>query len=305
MIQYSLKVRRSFRTMANRARERNFPRNPKNHSEIDFSVSKCGRFNENRPIFHIGYYQDTTDHPNESGSTRAGHYQSLESIPGHPLPCCGGQVVEPVSVPLSPPLLLVQQPTPERENVVSKIINEETILKVLATQQSIVGQSLQRLIDMKKEIMVDTLFETEICKILMEKIRPAYDSNSDEGKKCRRLLKYFKTLCEKDPHFQNNEDLPDITDVSEPEIEDALPPRSYRSLFGVQNNQSGSIILAGSDRVENDVNDLENLTELGKGSKIKLIIFAEFSANGGGVPPIWENNQFFQMLRKCSECSLT
>ena len=30
---------------------------------------------------------------------------------------------------------------------------------------------------------------------------------------------------------------------------------------------------------------------LGKGSKIKLIIFAEFSANvGGGVPPIRENN---------------
>ena len=29
---------------------------------------------------------------------------------------------------------------------------------------------------------------------------------------------------------------------------------------------------------------------LGKGSKIKLIIFAEFSAKGGGVPPIHENN---------------
>ena len=29
---------------------------------------------------------------------------------------------------------------------------------------------------------------------------------------------------------------------------------------------------------------------LGKGSKIKLIIFAEFSGKGGGVPPIRENN---------------
>ena len=29
---------------------------------------------------------------------------------------------------------------------------------------------------------------------------------------------------------------------------------------------------------------------LGKGSKIKLIISAEFSAKGGGVPPIRENN---------------
>ena len=32
------------------------------------------------------------------------------------------------------------------------------------------------------------------------------------------------------------------------------------------------------------------ILELGKGSKIKLIIFAEFSANGGWVPPIRENN---------------
>ena len=29
---------------------------------------------------------------------------------------------------------------------------------------------------------------------------------------------------------------------------------------------------------------------LGKGSKIKLIILAEFSAKGGGVPPIREND---------------
>ena len=29
---------------------------------------------------------------------------------------------------------------------------------------------------------------------------------------------------------------------------------------------------------------------LGKGTKIKLIIFAEFSTNGGGVPPTRENN---------------
>ena len=47
------------------------------------------------------------------------------------------------------------------------------------------------------------------------------------------------------------------------------------------------------------------VTNLEKGSKIELIIFAEFSANGGGVPPIRENNYFFQMLRKCSECSET
>ena len=89
-------------------------------------VSKFGRLDEDRPVFHIGYYQDTTDDPNnEVGSTRAGHYQSLEAVPGHPPPCCG---VPAVDVNQSPPLLLIQQPTPERENVVGKIINEETIL---------------------------------------------------------------------------------------------------------------------------------------------------------------------------------
>ena len=36
--------------------------------------------------------------------------------------------------------------------------------------------------------------------------------------------------------------------------------------------------------------DSSTSISLGKGSKIKLIIFAEFSANGAGVPPIPENN---------------
>ena len=38
---------------------------------------------------------------------------------------------------------------------------------------------------------------------------------------------------------------------------------------------------------------LTNMLNLGKGSKIKLINFAEFSAKGGEVPPIRENNYFF------------
>ena len=46
-------------------------------------------------------------------------------MPGHPPPCCG---VPAVDVNQSPPLFLIQQPTPERENVVGQIINEEIIL---------------------------------------------------------------------------------------------------------------------------------------------------------------------------------
>ena len=39
------------------------------------------------------------------------------------------------------------------------------------------------------------------------------------------------------------------------------------------------------------------VTNLEKGSKIELIIFAEFSANGGGYPPSVKIINFF----KCSE----
>ena len=66
------------------------------------------------------------------------------------------------------------------------------------------------------------------------------------------MLKYFQQLCRKDPNF-DNEELPNITDVSDSDSEVPPPTRSFRSLF--QANQSGSILMAGSDRVENEVLD--------------------------------------------------
>ena len=98
--------------------------------------------------------------------------------------------------------------------------------------------------------MLGSLFENEICPILMQNIRPVYNSNSEEGKKCRKLLNYFQQLCRKDPNF-NNGDFPNVTYVSDSDSEVPSPTRSFRSLFQV--NQSGSIIMAGSDRVENEV----------------------------------------------------
>ena len=49
---------------------------------------RCQRFGEDRPIFHIGYYQDNTDHHDEAASIRAGHYQSHEAIHTPPRPLC-------------------------------------------------------------------------------------------------------------------------------------------------------------------------------------------------------------------------
>ena len=41
----------------------------------------------NRRVFHVGYYQDTTDR--DDGPRKSGHYQSLEIIPDAAVPCCG------------------------------------------------------------------------------------------------------------------------------------------------------------------------------------------------------------------------
>ena len=139
-------------------------------------VSKFGRFDEERPVFHIGYYQDTTDDI-KSVSRRAGHYQSLDIVPNKALSCCG------VSSPITISHVV------ESESIARKIHSEELILKALATNNVVVNQSLQRLIEIKSDITVDVLFETRVCSILMEDIRPLYNSKTDEGKKCRKLLK--------------------------------------------------------------------------------------------------------------------
>ena len=49
------------------------------------------------------------------------------------------------------------------------------------------------------------------------------------------------------------EELTNVTDVSDSDSEVPPPTRSFRNLF--QPNQSGSILMAGSDRVENEVVD--------------------------------------------------
>ena len=88
---------------------------------------------------------------------------------------------------------------------VVKIKNEESILNILFEEKSIVEPSLRRLLDMKNDISVNDLFETNICQILSEKIQRKYDAKSNEGKICRRLLLHFQSLCRKDPGFTESE----------------------------------------------------------------------------------------------------
>ena len=41
----------------------------------------------NRKLFHVGYFQDTSDRADLP--RRLGHYQSLEIVPNSQVPCCG------------------------------------------------------------------------------------------------------------------------------------------------------------------------------------------------------------------------
>jgi hypothetical protein len=158
-------------------------------------VSKIGREDEDRPVFHVGYHQDTTDNPDTS-NPQAGHYQSLEKVPGRSVECCGISTPPPSpATPTSPPLITITTASPNMMDVVVKIQNEESILNVLAKNKTVVGPSLKRLIDMKQEISVDILFETKVCQIISEKIQPEYDSKTYEGKMCRKLLLFFQSLC--------------------------------------------------------------------------------------------------------------
>ena len=84
----------------------------------------------------------------------------------------------------------------------------------------------------------------------MEKIRPMYDANCVEGKRCRKLLRYFQKLCKFDKHF-NDEDLPNITDVSDSDEEEVPPIRSFRSRF----QKNDSVLISGSTRIQNEVVD--------------------------------------------------
>ena len=79
---------------------------------------------------------------------------------------------------------------------------------------------------------VDTevLFKTDISNILYYDLRKLYDAGSPQGKLVRRILKTYQNLCKLDPRLRN-EDLPEISDVSDNNEEVQEPVRSFRSLF--------------------------------------------------------------------------
>ena len=81
-----------------------------------------------------------------------------------------------------------------------------------------------------KNISVDQLFNTNICQILYTDIRNIFSVETSQGKKCRRLLRHYQSVCQAEPDF--NGDLPDVTLVDEDEFQTSQEQsRNFRNLF--------------------------------------------------------------------------
>ena len=61
------------------------------------------------------------------------------------------------------------------EEVVEKMKSEVAILKALATNKDVVSLSLQRLEDIRENVSVESLFQTDVCSVLMGEIRTKYN----------------------------------------------------------------------------------------------------------------------------------
>ena len=92
--------------------------------------------------------------------------------------------------------------------------------------------SMERIISLEN-VTVDVLFHTNISQILYEKIRPTWPASTCIGKMCRKILLKFQDLCRTSEDFEEEEELPNITDISEDEAEtnQSTRSRSFRTLF--------------------------------------------------------------------------
>ena len=139
---------------------------------------------ERTMVFHVGLYQDTTD--SNDGPRQAGHYQSLEIVPGKAVPCCN---IVTVNVPIEHDITIDVQEI-LRNAAKEKIKTEENILNVFKNDIQMVKLSLKRILNIP-DVDTEVLFSTDISNILYTEIRQMYKKESMEGKLCRRILKKY------------------------------------------------------------------------------------------------------------------
>ena len=114
------------------------------------------------PIFWIGYHQDTTDLQGiaPQDTIKAGHYESLKKIDTADEQERIEDVVD--------------------KEIVSKLKTEESILKLLASNQSVVDSVIERL---NLKVKPNDLLDADICYTLMTCVYPNYASETSTGKK--------------------------------------------------------------------------------------------------------------------------
>ena len=208
-------------------------------------VTVIGKKEGRNVVFHCGYYQDTTDAGGHGA--RAGHYQSLEPIPGHEIPCC--------QIKATPENTTREVDDTIENNIVEMLQNEEKILSSFPGDKSLVKQSLTRLKNLNC-VSLDDLCCTNILHILYNDVRQHHGPTSQEGKLCRRLLKKFQNMCMKDPEF-DNEDLPTFTDISDDEEVDVQKKKkSFRSLFTKELRRQSTVI--AEMRESSSIEELDN-----------------------------------------------
>ena len=88
-------------------------------------------------VFHLGYFQDNTD----QGGNQAGHYQSLEPVPGNYVPCCK---IVPTPIVSSREVNAIND-----QSNVELLKSEEKILQNFQNDKNMVKLSLKRLEDLK------------------------------------------------------------------------------------------------------------------------------------------------------------
>ena len=200
-------------------------------------------------VLHVGYYQNQ-------------HFTSLEAIPSKAVPCCGIEEVVEEEMGLEDnmggmEMEMVEQ-NMETDDIVSKLRNEEALLRMQLKNKDAVESSLQRIRKFESKILAKHLFDTQITEVLYNQVRELYGVETLAGRQTRRILKKIVEIGLNSCDVDNDESLPDITIVADEEEEPVQRKKTFGALFG-KKRKNDSLILAQAGSQGRIVSELETM----------------------------------------------
>ena len=115
-----------------------------------------------------------------------------------------------------------------------KFKNEEKILTKFSKDSGMVFQSLERIsVHLQSKVVVDDIFESELCKVLFTVIRPSFPATTSVGRKCRDIWRKLQAILKTSPDCPAN--LPEVTVVETPTPTQPAASRRFQALFGDNN----------------------------------------------------------------------